>query len=128
MFKEEIIFYLEILRDEIKQQYKNKEYYSIYDDIIKILENKECNHYNIENLYHKDKWNSIRNEETANNCATNILKVNHEIREKDKIYEKNLMENNGRIKYLAVLFRGNKKPQKNEYYKNFYEKAYQNIK
>ena len=55
-----------------------------------------------------------------------MLKTKEQIINKDKEFEKSLMENNGIIQYNAVLYVPCEGEMKNKYYKNLYSNAYNN--
>lgn len=133
--KEEIIRDLEILREEIKKMFPNHKLYSIYDDIIQLINNKTCRNYTVDEIYSEYKDNkagmtneeNITNEETVNNHVKNIMKASAQVEKRDKEIENELMKNNGKLNYYAILYQSNKKFKKNPYYANLYQNYYDNI-
>ena len=67
-------------------------------------------------------------EEKVKNQAKIILEAKNRMIERDKEFEENLKENNGKINYEANLNFQKYPFTKSDYYKNFYENAYNNIK
>lgn len=125
--KEEIIEDLQILKMEVKKMYPKNNYFSIYDDIINILNNKGAKAYTFEEIYpNSSKKNNSYNEKDINLNVRNMLKTKEQIINKDKEFEKSLMENNGIIQYNAVLYVPREGEMKNKYYKNLYSNAYNN--
>lgn len=134
--KEEIIQDLEILREEIKKMFPTKKLYTIYDDIIQLINNKACRNYTIDEIYIERKNNNSgfineednANEEKINNNVKNIMKASAQVEKRDKEIEKELMNNNGKLNYQAVLYQSNNiKFKKNPYYKNLYQNYYDNM-
>ena len=113
--KEEIIQDLEILREEIKKMFPTKKLYTIYDDIIQLINNKACRNYTIDEIYIERKNNNSgfineednANEEKINNNVKNIMKASAQVEKRDKEIEKELMNNNGKLNYQAVLYQSN---------------------
>ena len=107
--KEEIIQDLEILREEIKKMFPTKKLYTIYDDIIQLINNKACRNYTIDEIYIERKNNNSgfineednANEEKINNNVKNIMKASAQVEKRDKEIEKELMNNNGKLNYQA---------------------------
>jgi len=125
--KEEIIEDLQILKMEVKKMYPKNNYFSIYDDIINILNNKGAKAYTLEEIYpNSSKKNNSYNEKDINLNVRNMLKTKEQIINRDKDFEKSLMENNGIIQYNAVLCMPREGEVKNKYYKNLYSNAYNN--
>lgn len=126
--KEEIINDLLILKDEIMKMFPKANYYSIYDDIINVINNVNTKRYTVEQIYSEKKSKSMQSEEELNIKVGNMIKAKQQVIDRDKDFEKSLMKNNGKIRYIAVLFDPNEKAQKNKYYKNLYSNAYSNMK
>lgn len=125
--KEEIIEDLQILKMEVKKMFPKNNYFSIYDDIINILNSKGAKTYTFEEIYpNSSKKKNSYDEKDLNINVRNILKAKEEIINRDKDFEKSLMENNGIIHYNAVLYVQHEGEAKSKYYKDLYSNAYNN--
>jgi hypothetical protein len=126
--KVEIIADLLILRDATIIKYKDNKYTNIYNDIIKVINSEECDRYSIDQIYSNENNDYVMDEEKVKNQAKIILEAKNRMIERDKEFEENLKENNGKINYEANLNFQKYPFTKSDYYKNFYENAYNNIK
>lgn len=132
--KEDIIKDLKILREEIKKHNPNNKIYSIYDDIIQLINNKACRNYSVNEIYSElnDKEASISDEgdmateETVNNHVKNIMKANAQMEKRDKEAEKELMRNNGILNYTAILYEQKGRFKRHNYFKTLYQNYYNN--
>lgn len=126
--KEDIITDLSILKTEIKKMYPNSKLHLIYDDIIKLLNNQTCKNYTIDEMYNDSTDNKDKplNEEEVDKQVKTIFNTNAQIEKRDKEFEKELMKNDGKFDYHAILYQTNTRLKKNNYFKNLYEKYYEN--
>ena len=120
--KEEIINDLIKLRNAAWQKYKDTKIANIFEDIIKIINLKQCGNYSIGDIFPKQNIEYKPNEEQIFNHAKTMLETKENIIRKDKEHEKNLMNNNGNIYYEAKLNQYKVKPRKDEngIFKDFY--------
>lgn len=122
--KEEIITDLLKLKQAAWKKYKDIRITNIFDDIIKIIDLKQCDNYSIEEIFPKQNIEDKPiNEKQILSHVKTMMETKENIIRKDKEYEKNLMNNNGNIYYEAKLnqYKATPKKDENEIYRDFYD-------
>ena len=122
--KEEIIQDLIDLRDEackINDINSSSFIRSIYNDIIKVIKSEKCGHYSVEQICANDNKNVFMNEEKITKSAKKIMMAKDMAIERDNQNEKMLMNNNGKICYIAHIYEKNNKSQKDGFFKRIYQ-------
>ena len=122
--KEEIIQDLIDLRDEackINDINSSSFIKSIYNDIIKVINSEKCGHYSVEQICANDNKNVFMNEEKITKSAKKIMMAKDMAIKRDNQNEKMLMNNNGKICYIAHIYEKNNKSQKDGFFKRIYQ-------
>ena len=122
--KEDIIQDLNALRDEackINDINSSSFIRSIYNDIIKVIKSEKCGHYSVEQICANDNKNIFMNEDKITKSAKKIMMAKDMAIERDNQNEKMLMNNNGKICYIAHIYEKNNKSQKDGFFKRIYQ-------
>lgn len=121
--KEEIIQDLIALREEACKinDINSSSIISIYNDIIKVINSEKCGHYSVEQICVNDNKNTFMNEEKTTKRAKKIMMAKEMAIKKDIQNEKMLMNNNGKICYIAHLYENNNDCQKDGFFKRIYQ-------